>query len=360
MVSRGERTRHRSSTTARYRFDFIDDGERAVVPILKRDRNGIRALVGTGFFVASDGVFATAKHEFTGSDVSPGDAFEVMYCAVDGTISVWPVDSIVPHDDADLAVCALLQPPEREGFVLDHPVVAFMDLVPEFKEVLGTFAFFDTEVHPPVEVELEGELELVRRPPPSQTWRTFLTNHVSQLVSVDFFVVPTLTFRVLFVFVVLAHDRRQIVHVNVTGHPTAAWTSQQLRHAFPWDTAPRFLLRDRDGTYGDEFRACLDAMGIDEVLTAPRSPWQNPYVERLIGSMRRECVDHMMVLNERFTPADTAVVHRLLPELAHASGVGQGSAGEQGRRACGPGRGHRAAAHGRPPPQLPRSLGRCG
>ena len=111
--------------------------------------------------------------------------------------------------------------------------------------------------------------------------------------------VPTLTFRVLFVFVVLAHDRRQILHVNVTGHPTAAWTAQQIRNAFPWDTAPRFLLRDRDGTYGHNFRACLEAMEIDEVLTAPQSPWQNPYVERLIGSMRRECVDHVIVLNER-------------------------------------------------------------
>ena len=159
-------------------------------------------------------------------------------------------------------------------------------------------------------------------PPPSQTWRTFLTNHVSQLVSVDFFVVPTFTFRVLFVFVVLAHDRRQILHVNVTGHPTAAWTAQQIRNAFPWDTAPRFLLRDRDGTYGDECRACLDAMGIDEVLTAPRSPWQNPYVERLIGSMRRECVDHVVVLNERSLQRIPAIVHRLLPSLAHASGVG--------------------------------------
>ena len=144
-----------------------------------------------------------------------------------------------------------------------------------------------------------GHYMVRRRPPPSQTWRTFLTNHVSHLVSVDFFVVPTFTFRVLFVFVVLAHDRRQILHVNVTGHPTAAWTAQQIRNAFPWDTAPRFLLRDRAGTYGDECRACLDAMGIDEVLTAPRSPWQNPYVERLIGSMRRECVDHVVVLNER-------------------------------------------------------------
>ena len=99
-----------------------------------------------------------------------------------------------------------------------------------------------------------GHYMVRRRPPPSQTWRTFLTNHIGQLVSVDFFVVPTLTFRVLFVFVVLAHDRRQILHVNVTGHPTAAWTAQQIRNAFPWDTAPRFLLRDRDGTYGHNFR----------------------------------------------------------------------------------------------------------
>ena len=103
-----------------------------------------------------------------------------------------------------------------------------------------------------------GRYMVRRRSPPSQTWRTFLTNHVRQLVAVDFFVVPTLTFRVLFVFVVLAHDRRQILHVKVTGHPTAAWTSQQLRNAFPWDTAPRFLLRDRDGPYGEEFRGCLD------------------------------------------------------------------------------------------------------
>ena len=144
-----------------------------------------------------------------------------------------------------------------------------------------------------------GTYMVRRRPPPSQTWRTFLTNHVTQLVSVDFFVVPTLTFQVLFVFVVLAHDRRRILHLNVTRHPTAAWTAQQIRNAFPWDTAPRFLLRDRDGTYGEEFRAYLDAMGIDEVLTAPQSPWQNPYVERLIGSMRREYVDHVVVLNER-------------------------------------------------------------
>ena len=137
------------------------------------------------------------------------------------------------------------------------------------------------------------------RKPPSQTWRTFLDNHLRQIVAVDFFVVPTLTFRVLFVFVVLAHDRRRILHFNVTSHPTAEWTAQQIREAFPWETAPRFLLRDRDGIYGKAFRDCVKAMGIEEVKTAPRSPWQNPYAERLIGSIRRECLDHVFVFNER-------------------------------------------------------------
>ena len=99
-----------------------------------------------------------------------------------------------------------------------------------------------------------GQYLVLRRRPPSQTWRTFLANHVGQLVAVDFFVVPTLTYRVLFVFVVLAHDRRRIVHVNVTEQPTAAWSAQQFRNAFPWDTAPRYLLRDRDGIYGRAVR----------------------------------------------------------------------------------------------------------
>ena len=138
-----------------------------------------------------------------------------------------------------------------------------------------------------------------RNRPPSQTWRTFLTNHVSQLASVDFFTVPTATFRVLFVFVVLSHDRRRIVHLNVTAHPSPAWTAQQLREAWPWDTAPRFVIRDRDGIYGPELQDVVQAMDIDEVLTAPRSPWQNPFVERVIGSLRRECLDHVIVWNER-------------------------------------------------------------
>jgi putative transposase len=140
---------------------------------------------------------------------------------------------------------------------------------------------------------------LVRhRRPPSQTWRTFLDNHLGNLVSVDFFVVPTVLFKVLFVFVVLAHERRRVVHINVTDAPTAQWTAQQLVEAFPWETAPRYLLRDRDAVYGVAFSSRVQTMGIHEVKTAPRSPWQNPYMERLIGTLRRECLDHVVVLNE--------------------------------------------------------------
>ena len=135
--------------------------------------------------------------------------------------------------------------------------------------------------------------------PPSQTWRTFLDNHVSDLVSIDFFTVPTATFRVLYVFVILHHERREIVHFNATYHPTAKWTAQQLVEAFPFDTAPRYLLRDRDSIYGDIFQARLKSLGIEEVRTAPRSPWQSPYVERLIGSIRRECLNHIIVFSER-------------------------------------------------------------
>ena len=139
-----------------------------------------------------------------------------------------------------------------------------------------------------------------RRPkPPSQTWRTFLQNHVADLVSVDFFAVPTATFRLLYVFVVLLQDRRKVVHFNVTDSPTAAWTAQQIVEAFPDDWAPRYLLRDRDGIYGDEFRRRVKGIGIAEVLTAPRSPWQNPFVERVIGTIRRDVLDHIIVLNER-------------------------------------------------------------
>src|SRR3989441_8856269 len=142
---------------------------------------------------------------------------------------------------------------------------------------------------------------LLRRPrrPSSQTWRTFLTNHVATLVSMDFFTVPTLTGRVLFVLVLLTHHRRRIIHVNITEHPTEAWTAQQIVDAFPDDTAPRWLLRDRDAISGDLFRRRVAGMGIGEVISSPSSPWQNSYAERLIGSIRRECLDHVIVLGEQ-------------------------------------------------------------
>jgi putative transposase len=137
------------------------------------------------------------------------------------------------------------------------------------------------------------------RRPSSQTWKVFLKNHMHDLVSTDFFVVPTATFRLLFVFLVLSHERRRVVHFAVTAHPTAEWTAQQLITAFPWDTTARYLLRDRDGSYGRTFSQSAEAIGIKEILTAPRSPWQNAYVERLIGSVRRDCLDHVLVFNER-------------------------------------------------------------
>src|SRR6201987_2588856 len=140
---------------------------------------------------------------------------------------------------------------------------------------------------------------LVRsRKPPSQTWRTFLENHLQNLVSVDFFTVPTIRFQVLYVFLVLAHERRRIVHFAVTAHPTAEWTAHQLREAFPWESAPRYLLRDRDRIFGHEFVEQVKDMGIEQVLSAPRSPWQRAHIERLIGSIRRECLDHLIVFNE--------------------------------------------------------------
>ena len=135
------------------------------------------------------------------------------------------------------------------------------------------------------------------RKPPSQAWRTFLDNHISQLVSVDFFTVPTIRFQILYVFLVLAHDRRRILHFNVTAHPTAEWTGQQLREAFPFDQLPRYLLRDRDAIFGQNFRERVQDMGIEEVLSTPRSPWQRAYIERVIGSIRRECLDHMIVFD---------------------------------------------------------------
>ena len=144
-----------------------------------------------------------------------------------------------------------------------------------------------------------GKYMTRHRRPPSQTWRTFLDNHLTTLVSVDFFTVPTIRLHVLYVFLILAHDRRRILHVGVTAHPTAEWTAQQLREAFPWDTAPRYLLRDRDRIFGHRFVDQVNAMGISEVLSTPGSPWQRAYIERVIGTIRRECLDHVIVCSER-------------------------------------------------------------
>lgn len=136
------------------------------------------------------------------------------------------------------------------------------------------------------------------RKPPSPTWRAFLKNHAKDIVSIDFMVVPTVRFQILYVLIFLSIERRHIVHFAVTEHPTAVWAAQHVVEAFPWDTAPRYLLRDRDGVYGDWFRRRVKNMGIEEVLTAPHSPWQNPYSERLNGSVRRECLDHVIVFSE--------------------------------------------------------------
>ncbi len=136
------------------------------------------------------------------------------------------------------------------------------------------------------------------RTPPSQTWRTFLANHVPDIAAIDFFTISTLTFGVLYGFLVLRHDQRQVVHFNVTAHPTAQWTAQQSVEAFPFEESPRYLLRDRDSSYGDYFRQRVYNMGMEEVVIAARSPWQNPYAERMIGTLRRELLDRVIVLNE--------------------------------------------------------------
>src|SRR5215469_6898175 len=137
---------------------------------------------------------------------------------------------------------------------------------------------------------------------PGQSWSTFLRNHAAGIAAVDMFVVPTIGFKLLYCLVFLRHGRRELVHHAVTAHPTAEWVAQQMSEAFPWDTAPRYLVRDRDAVYGRVVRRRLRGLGIRDRPTAPRSPWQNAHVERLIGSMRRECLDQVIVLGESHLP----------------------------------------------------------
>lgn len=141
---------------------------------------------------------------------------------------------------------------------------------------------------------------LVReRKPPSQTWRTFLENHAKDIIATDFFTVPTATFRVLFVLVVLNHDRREILHTNVTESPTAEWAARQILEAVGLEDGPKYLIRDRDGKFAGGFSRQVASAGLTEVLTAPASPWQNAYAERVIGTIRRECLDQMIILGQQ-------------------------------------------------------------
>jgi transposase InsO family protein len=141
-------------------------------------------------------------------------------------------------------------------------------------------------------------LQTVDRPP-SQSWKTFLKNHVGGIVAIDFFTVPTIRLRVLFVFLMMEHQRRRVLHFGITEHPSAEWAAQQLVEAFTERYAKPYLVRDRDAIYGNAFRHRIRSMGITEIIPAPRSPWQNAFAERLIGSIRRECLDHAVVLNQR-------------------------------------------------------------
>ncbi len=148
-----------------------------------------------------------------------------------------------------------------------------------------------------------------RRQPPSQGWKTFLRNHSAGLASIDLFVVPAISFKVLYGLVILRHARRRLVSIGVTSNPTAQWIAGQVTEGFPWDEAPRHLIRDRDGAFGPAYTRRIRAMGIRDRPTAPRSPWQNGHVERLIGSIRRECLDHVIVFGE-------AHLHRILKTYA--------------------------------------------
>lgn len=152
-------------------------------------------------------------------------------------------------------------------------------------------------------------LRTLRRPP-TQTWKTFLHNHLGQTVSMDFFTIPTITMRVLFVFIVLEHRRRQVLHFNVTEHPTATWTAQQIVEAFADREPARYVMRDRDSIYGSDVRLRIASLGMEEVLCAPQSPWQNPYAERLIGSIRRECLNHFVILNAKHLKRTLALYFR--------------------------------------------------
>ena len=142
---------------------------------------------------------------------------------------------------------------------------------------------------------------------PTQNWKTFLRNHLGEIGAIDFLTVPTVTFQTLYVFVILSLDRRRIIHFNVTRLPTAEWTALQLVQAFPFDTAPKYLIRDRDEIYGQQVLEAIEFLGMEDLKISARSPWQNGYCERVVGTLKRECLNHMIVFNERHA-------HRIIRE----------------------------------------------
>ena len=178
------------------------------------------------------------------------------------------------------------------------------------------------------------------RRPPSQGWKTFLRNHADGIASMDLFVVPTISFQLLYGLLILRHGRREILWLGATTHPSAEWISRQLTEAYGWEQGPRYLVRDRDSIYGDVFIRRLQAMGIRDRPTAPRSPWQNGYCERLIGSIRRDCLDHVVVFGEQHLKASASLLCKLLQSSSNAPITEQGCAGIS----CHPDRRPRSAA----------------
>ena len=137
-----------------------------------------------------------------------------------------------------------------------------------------------------------------RKGRPNQNWKTFLQNHLGEIAAIDFLTVPTITFKNLYVFIILSLDRRRVIHFNVTTHPTAEWTARQLVQAFPFDTAPKYLIRDRDGIYGEVVQRAIGFLGMKEKVISARAPWQNGYCERMVSTTKRECLHHMIIFSE--------------------------------------------------------------
>jgi transposase InsO family protein len=193
-----------------------------------------------------------------------------------------------------------------------------------------------------------------RRGPPSQGWLTFLRNHAPNIAAMDLFVVPTIGFDLLYVLVIVRLERRELVWINVTANPTAEWIARQVTEAFPWNEAPRYLIRDQDGVYGAAVRRRLRAMGIRDKPIAPGSPWQNGFAERLIGSIRRACTDHYGRLGHGALASGPTVLRALLQCVEDSSSIGQGRPCPSSHRE--PWRHHVTARPGRASPPIRQNL----